>query len=90
MPIHRKGIGAKVAYAKAQGQTRDHECHWPGCGRQVPPAMWGCLPHWKRLPDELRTAIWLAYQPGQEKTLTPSREYVNVARRVQAWIQENG
>lgn len=52
--------------------------------------MWGCLPHWRRLPEELRTAIWLAYRPGQEKTLTPSREYVNVARRVQAWIQEQG
>jgi hypothetical protein len=79
-------IGDKVAYVKAQGQTRKHHCHWPGCERQVPPAMWGCRPHWYALPADLRNRIWLTYQPGQEKTATPSAQYVEVARAVQEWI----
>jgi len=47
-------IAAKAAHVRAAGQDRDHSCHWPGCGRQVPPAKWGCLPHWKALPKPLR------------------------------------
>lgn len=79
----------KVAYVKSQGQTRSHECHWPGCGRQVPPAVWGCKPHWYALPKPLRDRIWQAYRPGQEKTLTPSREYLAAAEAVQQWIREH-
>ncbi len=77
----------KAAYVVRQGQTRKHECHWPGCEKQVPPAVWGCKPHWYALPKELRDRIWRAFRPGQEKTLTPSREYVEAARVVQEWIR---
>lgn len=76
----------KVAYVKQQRQTRNHHCHWPGCTKQVPPALWGCLPHWRRLPKELRDEIWLHFRPGQEKTFMPTREYLDTARRVQFWI----
>lgn len=37
---------SKADYVRAQGQTRPHHCHWPGCDKQVPPAMWSCKPHW--------------------------------------------
>jgi hypothetical protein len=80
-------IGATVAYVKAQRQTRKHTCHWPGCEAQVPPAMWGCRPHWYALPKVLRDRIWRTYRPGQEVTLAPSRAYVEVARDVQTWIE---
>jgi hypothetical protein len=79
-------IGQKADYVRSQAQAREHECHWPGCHQQVPPAMWGCRRHWYALPLHLRNKIWEAYQPGQEKTLTPSRAYVAVAREVQDWI----
>jgi hypothetical protein len=79
----------KARYVVSQGQTRKHHCHWPACERQVPPAMWGCLPHWKRLPKDLQTRIWQAYQPGQEKDMRPSEEYIQVARDVQDWIAKN-
>lgn len=79
-------IKAKVAYVKSQGQTRNHECHWPGCTAQVPPAMWGCKPHWFRLPKHLRDKIWATYRPGQERTMTPSREYLAAADEVQQWV----
>lgn len=82
-------IGAKVAYVKSAKQTRSHHCHWPGCDKQVPPAMWGCREHWYRLPKALRDRIWATYRPGQEKTLTPSDAYLAVARAVQEWIREN-
>lgn len=80
MATDRTPIGDKVAYVKGEGQIRDHHCHWPGCSRQVPPAMWGCPPHWYTLPKHLR---------GQERTLTPSREYLQVADEVQAWIRQH-
>lgn len=76
----------KVAHVLAARQTRRHHCHWPGCTEQVPPAKWGCLKHWRRLPKELQDRIWRAYRPGQEDTQTPSREYVEAARAVQHWI----
>lgn len=69
-----------------QAQTRDHHCHWPGCNQQVPPAAWGCRPHWYSLPKPLRDKVWDAYRPGQEQTQTPSARYIEVAREVQAWI----
>jgi hypothetical protein len=79
-------IRDKADYVRRQPQSRSHECHWPGCSRQVPPAMWGCKTHWYALPQSLRTRVWRAYVPGQEITGTPSPEYVQVAREVQEWI----
>lgn len=76
----------KQAYVRSQRQTRDHTCHWPGCERQVPPAMWGCKPHWFKLPKRLRDRIWVSYEIGQEQSLTPSSEYLDAAREVQDWI----
>lgn len=71
---------------KRARQERDHRCHWPGCEKQVPPAMWGCTAHWYQLPQHLRNRIWRTYRPGQEINATPSTEYVAVAREVQDWI----
>ena len=80
---------SKVTYVKAQPQNRPHHCHWPGCNKTVPPAMWGCYAHWMKLPKRLRDKVWAAYRPGQEVNLTPSREYLDVADEVQRWIREN-
>jgi hypothetical protein len=63
-----------------------HTCHWPGCGKEVPPAMWGCKAHWFSLPRDLRARIWATYRRGQEVTKTPSPEYLAAARDVQTWI----
>lgn len=79
----------KAQYVLRQKQDRNHTCHWPGCTKQVPPAMWGCRAHWYALPALLRVRIWRAFQCGQEKTHTPSREYVSAARDVQDWITTN-
>lgn len=79
-------VEEKVRYVKRQGQTRNHHCHWPGCDAQVPPAKWGCLKHWRRLPKHLRDKVWLTFRPGQETNWTPSRAYVAVAREIQLWI----
>ena len=83
-------IGEKADYVRHAGQTRRHTCHWPGCDKQVPPAMWGCKKHWFALPKMLRAKIWRAYQPGQEDRLDPSAEYLEVAKEVQAWIASQG
>lgn len=77
---------SKADYVKAQPQTRDHACHWPGCETQVAPAKWGCTKHWFALPNSVRNAIWAAYRPGQEKTMDPSEAYLAAARAAQDWI----
>lgn len=82
-------MNTKAAYVKSQGQTRKHHCHWPGCDKQVPPAMWGCKPHWFALPVYLRNKIWATFRPGQEVNGTPSRAYVEAAREVKEWIQRH-
>jgi hypothetical protein len=66
-----------------------HHCHWPGCGRDVPPAKWGCTKHWYALPIELRRQVWRTFEPGQEVSKRPSAEYLTVAREVQDWIAAN-
>lgn len=76
----------KVAHVKGAKFQAGHKCHWPGCDRHVKPAFWGCTSHWYALPQALRAKIWRTYEIGQEETKTPSREYVAVAREVQAWI----
>lgn len=81
---------SKADYVRTQKQTRSHECHWPGCGAQVPPAMWGCKKHWFSLPANLRGLIWRTYRPGQEITMDPSDAYLAAAKEVQHWIAQNG
>jgi hypothetical protein len=83
-------ISDKVEHALAATQDRRHACHWPGCGKQVPPAMWGCKAHWFALPKALRDRIWDTYEIGQEVTMTPSAEYLAAAHAVQLWIEEHG
>lgn len=83
-----KRLIGKAAYVTQQPGDSKHHCHWPGCARVVPPAMWGCKPHWYQLPQALRDRIWRAYKPGQEISKTPSSEYIAAAREVQAWIEQ--
>lgn len=82
-----KMASAKVAHVLRAKQTRNHTCHWPGCGKQVPPAKWGCTAHWYKLPKYLRDKIWASYRINQEQDLRVSREYVVAAREVQTWIE---
>lgn len=65
-----------------------HTCHWPGCGKAVPPKLWGCREHWYQLPAKLRAQIWATYRPGQEIDKQPSPAYIEAAQNVQRWIRE--
>lgn len=82
-------ISKKVEHVKSQGQIRNHECHWPNCKYQVPPAMWGCRFHWYKLPKSLRDKIWDTYQIGQEVEGNPSDAYMEVMKEVYKWIWLN-
>lgn len=88
MHTHPGLLAAKVDYVKRQRQSRDHECHWPSCSKQVPPAMWGCREHWMMLPRFLRQKIWATYRPGQENDRRPSIGYLAAAEQVQEWIRQ--
>ncbi len=91
MPIRfQRTPRTKADYVRKAKQTRPHTCHWPGCEKQVKPAMWGCKKHWFMLPLSLRNKIWETFQPGQEETMSPSEEYLQVANEAQRWIREHG
>lgn len=68
--------------------TAKHKCHWPDCPLEVHPSLWGCTPHWFKLPYRLRQRVWDHYRPGQEIDKKPSKEYVAVALEIQAWIRK--
>lgn len=55
-------MSEKAYYVRSQPQTRKHHCHWPGCEKQVPPAMWGCKTHRFRLPARLSSSMKSAAQ----------------------------
>lgn len=81
-------MSTKADYVRSQGQTRPHTCHWPGCKKQVPPAMWGCREHWFTLPKELRDKVWAAYRPGQEVTGQVGPAYMAAMVLVRDWIAD--
>lgn len=85
-------VGNKAAYVRSEATkgAGNHHCHWTGCTKKVPPAMWGCKTHWFKLPARLRARVWTTYRPGQEVTKDPSAEYLTVAREVQDWIAQTG
>ena len=66
-----------------------HTCHWPGCKKEVLPALWGCPPHWYTLPKALRDRIWATYRAGQEITKTPSDAYLKAAKEVRLWCLQH-
>lgn len=63
-----------------------HYCHWPKCGKEVLPRLWGCREHWARLPKFIRDRILYAYRRGQEIDKSPSRAYLVAASAAQKWI----
>jgi hypothetical protein len=86
-------IASKADYVRAKAaeaakDPHNHTCHWPGCTKRVAPAMWGCMVHWRMLPQSLRNRIWAAFKPGQEISKTPSREYIEVAREVEEFARK--
>jgi hypothetical protein len=66
-----------------------HNCHWPGCKREVGDALWGCTRHWAKLPARLRNRIWSTTIAGQDITELPSLEYLQAAHDVQTWISSD-
>lgn len=79
-------IGAKVAHVRRARQERPHCCHWPGCGREVEPARWGCREHWFKLPVRIRRKLWATYRIGQEELGNASASYLEAAREAEAWV----
>lgn len=56
-----------------------HFCHAEGCEVKVPPRMLMCLSHWYMLPKAMRDRLWELYEPGQERRMDPSPEYIEHA-----------
>lgn len=80
-------MNAKADYVRQHIEhDGKHTCHWPNCGKAVPPAMWGCKAHWFRLPLRIRNRIWATYRPGQEVSKTPSLAYIETVKEALAWI----
>jgi hypothetical protein len=66
-----------------------HRCLWPGCTQIVGDDLWGCKPHWRALPNNLRAWIGRAYRYGADTGTHPTRSYVDAHRAALAWIAEH-
>lgn len=75
--------------ASNNSQSRYHICNWPGCQKEVPPSMWGCRAHLFLLPKDLRERLGETYPPGQDRTMSPSIEYLGTVKEVEIWIRDN-
>lgn len=56
-----------------------HTCHAYGCQTPCPPSKLMCLAHWRQVPKALQDAVYAAYQPGQERSKTPSAAWLLAA-----------
>lgn len=61
------------------GDLMAHHCHALNCKASVPPRLHMCAPHWRLVPRDLQRALYAAYRPGQERTMTPSAQYLRAA-----------
>lgn len=59
--------------------TRVHHCHALNCATDVPPRMHMCPRHWRLVPQALKDALWANYRRGQERTMSPSPDYLRAA-----------
>ena len=66
----------------------NHHCHAVGCETRVPPKMFMCLAHWRRVPRELQRAVWANYRPGQEDDKRPTAEYMRVTDQARRAVAE--
>lgn len=64
-----------------------HFCHAIGCYTPVSPQLLMCEPHWRKVPPELKRAVWLAYRSGQEVDGKPSEAYLAAAHDVVAAVR---
>jgi hypothetical protein len=62
-----------------------HRCLWPGCECVVPDSMWGCRPHWYRLPNDIRSWIGRSYRAGLDAGCHPTRRYIRAHRAALAF-----
>lgn len=65
---------------------REHHCHWHRCTVSVPPNMWGCHTHWRKLPRGIRDMILKEYVSGQENDIAlVSNRYLIVAAAAETY-----
>lgn len=65
-----------------------HTCHAARCPLPVPPQMFMCRRHWRMIPKRMQRELWAVYVPGQEERKDPSREYLQVAKRLVHYVAE--
>lgn len=78
----------RVAHINQADLAPKHQCPWPRCTTRVPTSMWGCKPHWFKLPQNLRTTLWREYEPGQSAA-TQTEAYKEAAAAIEQWIKDN-
>jgi hypothetical protein len=65
--------------------STSHRCPAPGCPLVVPNRLFCCVKDWRRLPDDIRRAIWASYRPGQT-VATASEAWKQAARQaMEVW-----
>lgn len=60
-----------------------HKCPWPSCFRMVTQPFWGCAPHWRMIPDDLRRTFVRTLERGSDRQ---SVDHHDAAERIRTWV----
>lgn len=64
MPRRNKRAPLKRrVYKPSSASSAKHKCNWPGCPQLVDARKWGCTPHLKTLPLDIRGKLAKAFGP---------------------------
>lgn len=65
-----------------------HTCHAIGCREAVPPKLLMCKRHWEMVPQKIRTAIVVNFNPDQCRgRARPSLVWLKYAREAINYVQ---
>ncbi|HYP79636.1 MAG TPA: hypothetical protein VEQ17_05065 [Steroidobacteraceae bacterium] len=68
--------------------SAQHNCNWPGCTKRVSIKLWGCMPHWSQLPQELRDRIYRCWNGGKGQNTDRYRAVLHESQHVARALQE--
>lgn len=68
--------------ATAASPAPGHRCHAQGCTTPIPAKLFLCLPHWRKVPRDLKRRLWANYRWGQEVDKRPSEAWLEAAAAV--------
>lgn len=70
----------------AEERRVTHTCHARDCKAHVKPEMLMCVTHWRKVPKDIRDAVWANYRHGQCDDMRPSKAWHSAANAAIGYV----